>query len=107
MIDKRESINSDLSVPPADPVEALNYPELFALWKANHDRSERGEDWSAPQFQEWDTKVKNLLRPKELERFVRPRRNDWGDTQGARLFHLTKVLWARQGVENYMDDTGE
>ncbi|NYD91636.1 hypothetical protein HD841_003452 [Sphingomonas melonis] len=99
----------DLSVPPEDPVEAEGYVELYRhlqqLFAALGGRRLSEED-----FAKWDADVKKLLRASELPRYEKPLRPHIplsSDTiQYARNFHLTKILWARKGLEKLMTDTG-
>jgi len=102
-------VNKDLSTPPRDATEAEGYTELYQLWREISDRLERGR-FGEVDFSRWDEKVKALLRPQERERLQKPLRPHVPlsvDTiQYARNFHLIKILWARQGVENFMTDTG-
>lgn len=105
---QQASINLDLALTPIDPLEAENYPELFAHWRELHDTLEAGRE--PENFVEWDRQVKQLLRPSEIARFEKPLRPhiplDNDTIAHARHFHLTKILWARQGVERLMSDTG-
>jgi hypothetical protein len=108
-------INLDLWMTPNDPSQAEGYPDLYALWLEIRDRLDKGE-WRSKadrEFVEWDGKVLALLRSDEVQRFNKPLRPHLADTpecaSGApdsRAFHLTKILWARQGIEKYMKDTG-
>lgn len=102
-------VNKDLSIPPKNAADAQGYPELYQLWQEISERLERGQ-FEEADFAEWDAKVKALLRPDELARFEKPLRPHIPispDTvQYARNFHLAKILWARQGIEKFMADTG-
>jgi len=102
-------VNKDLSITPRNPTDAEHYPELYSLWQKISGRLESGRLDDA-EFRAWDAKVEALLRPDELARFHKPLRPHIPiapDTiQYARNFHLTKILWARQGVERFMSDTG-
>lgn len=110
-----EVINLDLSMTPNDTSQAEGYPDLYALWSEMSDRLNRGQ-WRSkadPEFVAWDRKVLALLRPDEVQRFDKPLRPHLDHipdcASGAphsRVFHLTKILWARQGIEKYMNDTG-
>ncbi len=102
-------INMDLSTPPEDAVEALGYQDLYDhLARLFAALAERG--LAEDEFAEWDAEVKGLLRPDELSRYEKPLRPHIplsSDTiQYARNFHLTKILWARKGIEKLMKDTG-
>lgn len=103
-------INLNISTPPVDEYEADGYLELYALWKQLSDRLDVGRDLSAEEFSVWENSVKGLLRAREFERFHKPLRPHIPTTketiQFARKYHLTKILWARQGIEKFMTDTG-
>jgi hypothetical protein len=105
------AINSDLSMTPSDPAEALNYPALFALWQEAQTRWQSGNDFTEIEFAEWDSKVQALLRLTERLRFQKPLGPDVPlnkDTiQHARSKWLTRILWARQGAEKLMDPKPE
>lgn len=102
-------VNKSLSDHPADADEAKSYGEIYTLWTELD--SARGTGRMSPErFTTWDSAVKSLLRTAEIERFEKPLRpgleNSEGNIQHARYFHLTKILWARQGIEATMSDTG-
>lgn len=101
--------NTNLADPPLDPVEAEKYPELFALWSELQDALKAGR-MDVDRFAAWDDAVRAILRPHEIARLEKPLRpgleNDAGTIQYARGFHLTKILWARQGLEQAIADTG-
>ncbi len=107
---KPTRIPVDISTPPDDPVRARNFVEIHSLWKVLRDRLDLGRNMSRAGFAEWDAKVIPLLEPHERERLKKPLRPhiplDSDTEQHARVFHLTKILWARQGLEKLMDDTG-
>ena len=84
----------------------LTHCTTEALWcelsvKLDND-SPTGEPW----FDEWNRKVLTLLRPPEVERFNKPLpSSSLGDdaetrsgSPAARVFHLTIILWQRQGL---------
>ncbi len=108
-------LNGALHMIPADSDNAENYGELYQLWKEIHNRSVEGE-WRNPndaEFKKWDEKVLAILSPEERERYDKPLRPHLAHipecASGAptsRSFHLTKILWARQGLEKYMKNTG-
>lgn len=99
----------DLSLPPEDAHEAHNYLELYERLKALYTALGNGK-FKPAEFQAWDIEVKALLRADELSRYEKPLRPhiplDEGTIQYARNFHLTKILWARKGLEKFMTDTG-
>lgn len=107
--DKPQTINLDFSEPPVDAREAEGYSELVALLSRLNEALKSGR-MPAPDFDEWDKTVKALLRPSEVARLEKPLRPhiplDADTIQYARHFHLTKVLWARKGIEKLMKDTG-
>lgn len=102
-------INTDLAVPPEDSAEAHAYAELYQHLQRLH-QATAGRGLSDPEFAGLDAAVKALLRPDEIARYEKPLRPHLPlspDTiQYARNFHLTKILWARKGLERLMDDTG-
>jgi hypothetical protein len=95
---------------PADPVQAEDYLLLYALWQQLSERLDAGNLLSPGEFSDWEGQVRPCLRAAELSRFEKPLRPTVpisDDTiQYARAFHLTKILWARQGAEKLMTDTG-
>tara|TARA_B100000678_G_scaffold15552_1_gene12294 strand:- start:1295 stop:1636 length:342 start_codon:yes stop_codon:yes gene_type:complete len=105
-----QPINLDLSVPPVDLDKAENYTELYGHWKRLSDLQQEGRDLSQSDFAEWEGEVRAMLTPSETQRFEKPLRPHIpisDDTvQFARIFHLTKILWARKGIEKLMKDTG-
>ena len=102
-------INMDLSVPPEDQVEAEGYAELYENLQHLFGAL-AGRGFPESEFALWDARVKSLLRPDEIARYEKPLRPIIpvsADTiQYARNFHLTKILWARKGLEKLMTDTG-
>jgi len=110
-----EVINTDLSITPRDPAGADGYQELYKLWCELGDKSGRGE-WKGKDdagFAAWNAAVLKLLRKDERQRFDKPLRPELAEVRGcrsgdpsSRVFHLTKILWARQGIERHMPDTG-
>lgn len=115
LIVRGEKINADLSLTPHDSVEAKGYRALYKLLKAAYEKVERGT-WKTKSdegFAAWDLAVLKLLRDEEGRRFEKPLRPEMAEVRGfrsgdpsSRLFHLTKILWARQGIEKNMTDTG-
>lgn len=99
----------DIATPPTDPAEAMNYPALHKLY-LEMTSANSGVRMSPDRFEAWDKEVHELLRPAEitrLEKDLRPSMPLSPETiQYARLFHLTKILWARKGIEQHMTDTG-
>lgn len=99
----------DLAVPPADAVEAEGYAELYQQLEKIH-AAISGQRMSAPDFAAWDERTKSLLRPQEVARLEKPLRphipNEDDTVQYARNLHLTKILWARKGLEKLISDTG-
>jgi len=109
MNDRAALLPEDISTPPNDPVAAQNYPELEQLWRDLSNRLDFGDRLTDEEFRGWHQKVENLLRPQELARLHKPLRPHLTDpryTQEARVFHLAKILRARQGWERLMKDTG-
>lgn len=102
-------INMDLSVPPEDPREAEGYAELYKHLQRLFGAL-AGRGFPDAEFAVWDTQVRLLLRPDEIARYEKPLRPHIplsSDTiQYARNFHLTKILWARKGLEKLMAETG-
>lgn len=102
-------MNMVLATPPEDAGEAEGYAELYDLL-VRIDASFHGERMTPAEFADWDAKAKSLLRSNEIERFTKPLRPHIplsSDTiRHARNFHLTKILWARKGLEKLMTDTG-
>lgn len=109
MNDKRVFLNANLSMTPADPNEAENYPALYKYWEELSSRLDDGDLLTDDEFRAWDEKVRDLLRPLERIRFqkaLRPHIPISSDTiQYARIFHFTRILWARQGAEKFLKDT--
>lgn len=104
-----ERINMDLSIPPEDLREADGYEDLYDhLARLFTALAKRG--FPAQEFAAWDAEVRELLRPDELLRYEKPLRPhiplSAGTIQYARNFHLTKILWARKGLEKLMKETG-
>lgn len=106
-----EVLNKYLSDAPADPSDAENYDELYSLWNKLHALQESGQSLSPQDFSDWEARVMTLLRPHERERFLRPLSPHLPlsaeTVEYARKKHLTKILWARQGYERHMSDTGD
>lgn len=102
-------VNKDLSIPPKNAADAQGYLELYQLWQEISERLKGGQ-FDDAEFAAWDAKVKALLRPNELARFEKPLRPHIPISPDtvyyARNFHLTKILWARQGIEKFMAQTG-
>ena len=104
-----ERINMDLATPPEGADDAAHYPELHAaLVRLNQSIS--GERMPKAAFEQLDAEIQSLLRPEEVDRYLKPLRphieTDDHTVQYARHFHLTKILWARKGLEKFMKDTG-
>lgn len=100
-----------LAEPPADPAAAKNYRELYELLQVLHNSiAGTNTKMSNDEFIAWDEKAHSLLAPAEIARLEKPLRphipNETDTIQYARHFHLTKILWARKGIEKLMQDTG-
>lgn len=109
MADRSVSLPEHISTLPEDPVAAEGYVELHQLWTELRERLDGGDRLSDQEFRAWDQKVSSLLGPSEVARLQKPLRPHLTDeryTQDARVFHLTKILRARQGWEKLMKDTG-
>ena len=102
------TLNTDLSVTPADPTEAENYPALYALWLELQQCRDSGRVLSEDAFKEWDQKVQALLRPLERSRFQKPLRPgvpiNKDTIPHARFRWLYRILRARQGFERLMNN---
>ncbi|MCK1425358.1 hypothetical protein IVB15_22370 [Bradyrhizobium sp. 182] len=74
------------------------------------DRLNRGDLFTDAEFAAWDDGARPLLCPSEFARFQKPLRPnirlDADTVQYGRIFHFIKILWARQGAEKLMKDTG-
>ena len=102
----------ELSDLPNDTDKAVGYSELFELWQVA-ERNTRSGEWSLKKdsgFSEWDNDVRSYLTAEEVEMFNKPlrpfmakyRRGGPG-TPIARFVHLTKILWARKGIDKLKD----
>ena len=100
--------DDDLHLPPSDPQETENYPELYRLWKQMQDRQTEGRPLSDHEFRDWEASVESLLRSLERARFKKPLPSDpiinQDNIQLARNFWLHRILRARQGWERLMKD---
>lgn len=95
--------------------ESSNAKRLAELHQELYEKTDNGE-WTLREhagFIEWDSAVIGLLQSDELERYNKPLRPHLekipecvSGAPYARLFHLTKILWARKGLEKYMSDIG-
>lgn len=107
-------INLDLAMTPVDPFQAENYDQLYKLFQFAQGQIEQGH-WTRidDEFSKWDRDVLAILREEEVVRFNKPLRPHLSEipecacgAPTSRMYHLSKILWARQGIEKYMDDTG-
>ena len=105
----------ELSNVPEDPVQREGYQELYEFWCKIHESLEHGKWRSSDdsEFKHWDQSVLDLLTGTETMRFDKPLRPHLAQLSDcasgsphARMFHLTKILWARHGIEEHMEDTG-
>ncbi|WOH55052.1 hypothetical protein [Bradyrhizobium sp. BWC-3-1] len=91
-----------LASTPTDPAMAVNYPELFALWKKATDDNHLRADASV--FDAWDKQVQPLLAASELQFYLSPYHGSLDlavlDNRAvSRTNHLTKILLYRHGIK--------
>jgi hypothetical protein len=58
------TVNLDVSAVPTDPVAAIGYRELHALWKEN-----QRQEITTAEFRNWIDRVRGHLTPRELAVF--------------------------------------
>jgi hypothetical protein len=90
-----------LSKTPENPIQALNYAELFNLWKDQ--QSKYYTDEASHEFEAWDNSVQRLLVANERVFYLSPYAGLSMDVlefrKVSRFDHLTKILVHRQGIK--------
>jgi hypothetical protein len=94
-----EQLTSLLQTAPADPELALNYEQLFSLWKEACEQDLINAD--AGTFDRWDKQVRFLLSGVELEYYLGQLLNfaQRSFDQAPRITRLTEILLLRQGYD--------